>query len=62
MQQSPDNKEEIIRLENQLRHYEKLLDDSFAKNQVLAETKIIFHELKKISERLMELKKPKEKI
>lgn len=60
--ESPDHQAEIVSLENQLRHYEKLLDESFAKNQVLAETKIIFHELKKISERLIELKKTKEKI
>jgi hypothetical protein len=58
--QAPDHKSEIIELENQLRQYEKLLDESFAKNQVLAETKIIFHELKKISEKLIELKKSKE--
>jgi hypothetical protein len=49
----------ILVLENQLKEYEKLLDDSITNNEILAKTKIILRELKKVSEDLNELKRLK---
>ena len=47
---------EIAALEIQMTEYQRMLDKSFADNQEFAITKKIFHELKKIKERLDELK------
>ncbi len=55
-----DYKSEIIALENQLVHYEKVLDDLIEKNAVFGETKIIFNEVRLIAEKLIALKKAKE--
>jgi hypothetical protein len=55
--QDQNHRAQIIALENQLHHYEKILDDLMEKNAVLGEVKIIFHEVKLISQRLVELKK-----
>jgi|GEM_PF-1905920 len=54
--QTKDCTEEIRDLEIQMAHYEKLLDLSFRNNEILAKTKVIYHQLKKISERLTVLK------
>ena len=54
--QTKDCTEEIRDLEIQMTHYEKLLDLSFRNNEILAKTKVIYHQLKKISERLAVLK------
>lgn len=49
----------IFNLENRLSYFEKLLEESISKNEVLAKTKIILHELKQVSEQLNELKRLK---
>lgn len=54
--QTKDCTEEIRDLEIQMAHYEKLLDLSFRNNEILAKTKIIYHQLKKISEQLAAIK------
>jgi hypothetical protein len=54
--QTKDCTEEIRDLEIQMAHYEKLLDLSFRNNEILAKTKVIYHQLKKISERLAVVK------
>ena len=55
--QLQDQKAEIADLEIQLHHHEKLLDASIRNNEVFAKTRIIFHKLKIISERLDKIKK-----
>ncbi len=59
----PDNEinAAITLLEAQLKHYEKLLDDSITKDEILSKTKVILRELKQVSEELIELKKLKTK-
>ena len=59
----PDNEinAAITLLETQLKHYEKLLDDSITKDEILSKTKVILRELKQVSEELIELKKLKSK-
>ena len=47
----------IKALEIQVRHYENLLDQSFRNNEILSQVKVIYHDLKKVSEKLRELKK-----
>jgi hypothetical protein len=54
--QTKDCTEEIRDLEIQMAQYEKLLDLSFRNNEILAKTKVIYHQLKKISERLAVIK------
>ena len=54
--QTKDCTDEIRELEIQIAQYEKLLDLSFRNNEILAKTKVIYHQLKKISERLAVLK------
>jgi hypothetical protein len=49
----------IVLLESQLKHYEKLLDESITNNEILANTKLILRELKKVSEDLNGLKRLK---
>ena len=46
-------------LENELKRYEKLLDDSITNDEILYKTKIILRKLKKISGELNELKRLK---
>jgi hypothetical protein len=58
--QSQDLQSEIAALEIQLTHYEKLFDQSIKDNVEFAKTKFIFHEMKKITERLSEIKKGSE--
>jgi hypothetical protein len=55
--QSHDKKTEIAELELRLIFYEKLLDESIANNQIFAKTKVIFLELKQVSQKIIELKK-----
>ena len=54
--QTKDCTDEIRELEIQIAQYEKLLDLSFRNNEILAKTKIIYHQLKKVSERLTAIK------
>ena len=49
----------ITLLETQLKQYEKLLDDSISKDEILSKTKVILRELKQVSEDLNELKRLK---
>jgi len=49
----------IESLENELKRYEKLLDESITNNEILSKTKIILHKLKQVSEDLNELKRLK---
>jgi hypothetical protein len=49
----------IALMESELKHYEKLLDESIANNEILAKTKIILRKLKKVSQDLNELKRLK---
>jgi len=54
--QMPELKAEIAALEIQTRHLEKMLDQSFRSNEVLAKTKVIYHDLKIASEKLEKLR------
>jgi hypothetical protein len=56
--QSQEVKAEIAALEIQLRDCKILLDDSISNNEIFAKAKIIFHEIKIISEKIEDLKKP----
>ena len=47
---------EISALEAQLQHHQNLLDQAFSDNRQFAETKIIFHEVKILSDKLIILK------
>jgi hypothetical protein len=49
----------IALLESQLKHYEKLLDDSITNNEILSKTKIILRKLRQVSKDLNELKRLK---
>ena len=59
--QTKDCTDEIRELEIQMAQYEKLLDLSFRNNEILAKTKVIYHQLKKISERLAVIKQISER-
>ena len=54
-----DRRAEIAALEIQLKRYEYLFDQSIKNNEVLAKTKIILHDIKLVSEKLIELKNSK---
>ncbi len=49
----------IAALEIQLNHYEMMFDRSIRNNEIFAKTKIIYRDLKAVSEKLKELKKIK---
>ncbi len=51
----------IEALEIQVHHYENLLDQSISKNEILAQVKIIYHDLKAVSDKLNELREMKKK-
>lgn len=53
----PDLDSEISSLENRLAHFEYLLELSIKNNDVLTRTKAILHEVKKLSEKLNELRR-----
>ena len=55
MQPQP-HKAEIAALELQLKDYERYLDECIQKNEILAKTKVILHEMKRISKKIIELK------
>lgn len=55
--QNPNHKAEIDALELQLKEYEIFLAKSIEKNEIFAKTKIIIADIKKISQKLIELKK-----
>jgi len=58
MEQEPPNYEqEIADLERQLKEYEIFLSRSIETNQVFAKTKTILKDIKRISQRLIVLKK-----
>ena len=49
----------IVLLESELKHYEKLLDESISNNEILSRTKIILRKLKQVSEDLNKLRRLK---
>ena len=49
----------IAALEIQLKYFVNLLDQSISNNEILSKTKIILHELRKVSRDLNELKQLK---
>ena len=49
----------IVLLESQLKHYEKMLDESISNDEILAKTKVILRKLNQVSEDLNELKRLK---
>lgn len=58
MEPQPSNHEaEIASLELQLKEYEIFLAKSIEKNEIFAKTKIILSEIKRISQKLIVLKK-----
>jgi hypothetical protein len=52
--------DEITELELQLLHYERLLEQSIRDYALLTKSKVIFHDLKLVSEKLEKLKKTRE--
>ena len=50
----------IAELEIQLQQFESMLDQSIQQNEIFAKTKIIYQDLKAVSEKLKQLKKLKE--
>jgi hypothetical protein len=47
---------EIAALEDQLKHYQELLDKAFSENVEFSEVKVIYHETKKIADKLEAVK------
>ena len=47
----------IKALEVQMHYYENLLDQSIRNNEILANVKVIYHDLKTVSAKLTDLKK-----
>ncbi len=56
MQSSEKSPIAILGLEAEIEHYSKLLDKSITDKEDLEKTKIIFHDLKKLTEQLAEMK------
>jgi hypothetical protein len=54
--QTKDLKADITALEIQLQHLHLLLDQSIKDNEILAKTKVIYHDLRLVTERLQQLK------
>jgi hypothetical protein len=54
--QTPDLAAEIAELEEKLKYHQKLLDKAFSDKLQFDETRIIFHEMKKIADRLTAIK------
>jgi hypothetical protein len=48
----------ILALETEINRYTKLLDKSFADKDTLEKTRVIFHNLKILTEKLAEMKTP----
>jgi len=55
--QPPNHEAEIASLELQLKEYEIFLARSIEKNEIFAKTKIILNEIKRISQKIIALKK-----
>ena len=61
MQPQPEkHKAAIDALEAKLKEYELYLEESMNNNEILARTKIILHEIKRISQKIIELKRQNE--
>ena len=58
--QTKDLTAEITALEIQLKHLSSVLDQSIRNNEILAKTKVIYHELKQVSDKLQQIKKMNE--
>jgi hypothetical protein len=58
--QSHKHKAELDALEAKLKEYEMYLEASIKNNEILAKTKTILHEIKRISQKIIELKKRNE--
>jgi hypothetical protein len=54
--QTRDLTAEIAELEIQLKHFTSLLDLSIRNNEILAKTKVIYHDLKRVSDKLERLR------
>jgi hypothetical protein len=54
--EKPDLTSEIADLEEKLKYHQKLLDKAFSDKLQFDETRIIFHEMKKIADRLAAIK------
>jgi hypothetical protein len=54
--QVQDLKAEINALEIQLKHLTTLLDQSIRNNEILAKTKVIYHDVRLLTDRLQKLK------
>ena len=54
--QTKDLQEEIAALEIQLKQLNILLDQSFRNNEILAKTKIIYHDVRLLTDKLLQLK------
>ena len=54
--QTKDLQTEIAALEIQLKHLHNLLDQSFRNNEILAKTKIIYHDVRLLTDKLQQLK------
>ena len=54
--QTKDLQAEIAALEIQLKHLNNLLDQSFRNNEILAKTKIIYHDVRLLTDKLQQLK------
>ncbi|HET7000829.1 MAG TPA: hypothetical protein VFI33_05960 [Puia sp.] len=55
--QPPNHEAEIASLELQLKEYEIFLTKSIENNEIFAKTKIILNEIKRISQKIIALKK-----
>ena len=49
--------QEINKLENILKQYEKFFEESIKNNEILGKTKIILLEMKRISQKIIDLKR-----
>jgi hypothetical protein len=54
--QTPELSSEMADLEEKLKYHQKLLDKAFSDKLQFAETKVIFHEMKKIADKLTAIK------
>ena len=54
--QTKDMQTEIAALEIQLKHLNNLLDQSFRNNEILAKTKVIYHDVRLLTEKVQQLK------
>jgi hypothetical protein len=54
--QTQDLQAEITALEIQLKHLNNLLDQSIRNNEILAKTKIIYHDVRLLTDKLQQLK------